>query len=268
MRITLLCNRDIHANAAVNLLLPALRSHDVTMFVSDGPSKTATLPEGFGELVSAERTIPNTVVWPLANAAPDTGSEWGSFEQCAARLSGTCASLNAPNTADGLRTLRGCSPDVIITIRYARILREEAIAVPRFGVINLHSGPLPAFRGVLATFRGMITKASTIGCTLHRIVDSGIDTGPIIRVRTLPTPTTASLFDAVQSVYPPGVEMIADALDDLQHGRMIAGVPPASAGTYYSWPTSDDLATFLRMGYRLVDLPSYARLLARYVPAA
>ncbi|MFN8570517.1 MAG: formyltransferase family protein [Gemmatimonadaceae bacterium] len=268
MRITLLCNRDIHANAAVNLLLPALRAHDVTIFVSDGPSKAAALPAVFSDLVSAERIIPNRVLWPLADGAPDPGTTWASFERCAARLSGTCTSLNAPNTAEGLQTLRAAQPDLIITIRYARILRDEAISIPRFGVINLHSGPLPAFRGVLATFRGMITGASTIGCTLHRIVDAGIDTGPIIRVATLPTPTTSSLFDAVQSVYPPGAEMIADAIDDLQRGSSLPGVPPSSAGTYYSWPNADDFATFLRMGYRLVDVASYAQLLARYAVTA
>lgn len=267
MRITFLCNRDVHANVALNLLVPSLRGHEVSVFLSDRPLKVGGLPAGFASLVAAERTIPNDVLWPLADAAADAGAEFGSFERCAARLGGTRASLNEPNSVDGLRTLRESRPDLIVSIRYLRILRADAIAIPRLGVINLHSGPLPEYRGVQATFRGMLNGASHIGCTLHRIVDPGIDTGPIIRVAHLPTPSDLSLFDAVQSVYPPGAAMIAEAIDALSRGETLPATTPGSAGTYYSWPTEEDLGRFLARGLRLVDLARYARLMARYVPS-
>jgi methionyl-tRNA formyltransferase len=268
LRVTFLCNRDIHANVALNLLMPVLQEHEVTIFLSDGPSRSAVLPSGFAALTAAERVVPNTVLWPLADAAEDLGARYASFDRCAKRLHGTCASLNEPNSADGIRTLRGTRPDLIVSIRYTRILREEAIALPRLGVINLHSGPLPDFRGVLATFRGFLNGASHIGCTLHRIVDPGIDTGPIIRVATIPTPSNTCLFDAIQSVYAPGAEMIADAIHTLARGDDLRVTPPASSGTYYTWPSEADLTNFLRRGFRLVDLDAYAKLLSYYVPNA
>lgn len=267
MRVTLLLNRDLHANVAFNLLLPSLGAHHVSVFLSDGAARSTTIPPAFAPLVAAERTLPATVLWPLADQVPDDGVSYGSFERCSARLGATCVTLNDPNGAEGLRRLRDARPDVIVSIRYGRILRDEAIAIPRLGVINLHSGQLPAYRGVVATFRALLNRDSEIGCTLHRIADAGIDTGAIIGLATLPAPPRASLFDAVQSVYPPGCAMIAQALATLASGATLPATPPASTGAYYTWPTEREVSDFLQLGHCLVDLESYTTLLRRYVPA-
>lgn len=267
MRVTLLLNRDLHANVALNLLAPALGAHDVSIFLSGGPGRPAAIPLAFAPLVAAERTIPSSVVWPLANRVPDDGTCYGSFERCAARMGAVCEELNDPNSAEGLKVLRHARPDVIVSIRYGRILRDEAIGIPRHGVLNLHSGQLPAYRGVVATFRALQLGDPEIGCTLHRIVDAGIDTGPIIGVSVLNAARPSVLFDAVQSIYPLGCSMIADALQRLERGQRVDGSPPASKGSYFTWPTEAEVADFLAQGHHLVDMNSYGRLLSRFVPA-
>ncbi|MEP7346073.1 MAG: formyltransferase family protein, partial [Gemmatimonadaceae bacterium] len=171
-----------------------------------------------------------------------------------------------PNGDEGLRVLRDSRPDVIVSIRYGRILRNEAIAIPRLGVLNLHSGQLPEYRGVVATFRALLLGDSAIGSTLHRIVDAGIDTGPIIGVATLDAVRPAVLFDAIQSVYPSGCAMISDALACLARDESLRAEPPVSQGAYFTWPTEREVADFLALGHQLVDLNSYASLLARYAP--
>ncbi len=265
MRVTLLLNRDLHANVALNLLAPSLGAHDVCIYLSDGPARATSIPSAFAPLVAAERTIPLTVIWPLADGARDDTTTFGSFERCAERLGAVCATLNDPNGAAGLRVLRDARPDVIVSIRYGRILRDEAIAVPRLGVLNLHSGQLPAYRGVVATFRALLQGDSAIGCTLHRVVDAGIDTGPILGVATLDAVRPAVLFDAIQSVYPAGCAMIADALTTLSRGGPLHATPPASKGAYFTWPTEREVADFFALGHQLVDLTSYGNLLARFV---
>jgi methionyl-tRNA formyltransferase len=267
VRVTLLLNRDLHANIALNLLAPALQRHEVTIFLSDGLAGQATVPTGFAPLAAAERHLPNKVLWPLADAAPDRGASLVSFARCAERLGAPCEPLTAPNSDSGLARLRAAEPDVIVSIRYGRILREQAIAIPAHGVINLHSGPLPAYRGVMATFRALLNDDDTIGCTLHYIADPGIDSGPIIGVELLPAPTPAecSLFGAIQRVYPAGCRMIADAIGRLARGQTLATHAPSSKGTYYSWPTDEDLVRFVDRGYRLVDETEYVDLLSRYV---
>ena len=41
------------------------------------------------------------------------------------------------------------APQLIISIRFGQILQREIIQIPQFGVVNLHSGILPAYRGVM-----------------------------------------------------------------------------------------------------------------------
>ena len=49
---------------------------------------------------------------------------------------------------------------------YRRILKAAAIQIPRHGVLNLHSGLLPAYKGLMATFWATLNGEEEIGCTL------------------------------------------------------------------------------------------------------
>ena len=51
------------------------------------------------------------------------------------------------------------------------------------GVLNLHSGKLPDYRGVMATFRAMMAEDETLFSTVHWIDDKTIDTGRILSMR-------------------------------------------------------------------------------------
>ncbi len=268
MRVTLLLNRDLHACVALNLLLPALMRHETSIWLSETVARPHLIPHALTTLAAAERTIPTTVVWPLADRVADSGDCLGSFERCAARLGTVARTLDEPNSTEGLATLRDARPDVIVSIRYSRILGAAAIAIPRFGVLNLHSGQLPKYRGVVATFRALLLGDPEIGCTLHRIVDAEIDTGPIVGIATRRVEGQAVLFDAIQSVYPSGRAMIADALDRLECGKPLAITVAGAGGAYYTWPTDADVAEFLSRGHQVVELSSYARLLARFVPSS
>jgi len=52
------------------------------------------------------------------------------------------------------------------------IIREPVIAHSQYGYINLHSGLLPDYRGVMASFRAMVNGDAEIGSTLHYIQDA------------------------------------------------------------------------------------------------
>lgn len=53
----------------------------------------------------------------------------------------------AVNHRDVLTTLRQLQPDLIITAAYGQILSEECLAIPTYGVLNIHPSKLPAYRG-------------------------------------------------------------------------------------------------------------------------
>jgi methionyl-tRNA formyltransferase len=115
--------------------------------------------------------------------------------------------------------MRRLAPDLIVSIRYRRILKDAVIAIPRLGVLNLHSGVLPDYKGVMATFWAMLQNEEMIGATLHRIVDSGIDTGPVIGTRPVPADYGSSYLANVLRLYGPGCDMIVEAIQALETGK-------------------------------------------------
>jgi methionyl-tRNA formyltransferase len=60
------------------------------------------------------------------------------------------------------------------------IIRGELLHKGRFGMVNLHGGLSPEYRGSDCTFWALFNREpEKIGCTLHYI-DTGIDTGKLI----------------------------------------------------------------------------------------
>ena len=171
----------------------------------------------------------------------------------ARELTASPPALGKPNSPEGLRLLKETRPDLIISIRYRRILREAAIAIPTHGVLNLHSGILPDYRGVMATFWAMLAGEKEIGTTLHWIVDSGIDTGPVIGIHRKATRPGRSYLANVLGLYTGGCDRVAAAVDDITNGRETRSCPQSPGGHYFSAPGAPDVERFETAGLVLFD---------------
>jgi len=257
MRILCCLNRDLASNLALNLLLPALTRHTVRVGLTEQVGRTPVdEPRQRRELRIAEQLLPNLTLFPLIERAAldDTGQRNLTFEEIQ-RLRGIPVdSLVDPNRAPGLDVVKSFAPDLILTIRYGAILEADVIGLPPCGVLNLHSGILPEYRGVLATFRAMLNEESEIGCTLHYIRDASIDTGDIVSIHRQPLQRERSLLRNILDLYPPGIAMLCGALQTLeQGGDLPISIQPRGAGTYYSYPTAPDWDEFTRRGWRVAD---------------
>ncbi len=271
MRIALLANLDLHSNYGVNLLRGALAGHEVALFLSEkvggGPPP---LPE-LAALGALEQDLPAGVLWPLAAAA--AGSDHAAparflpFPRIAAALGGTCERLPRPNSPEGLERMRRFAPDLAVSLRYGRILKEDFLAIPPLGVLNLHSGRLPWYRGILATLRALIHGDTVIGSTVHWIHDGTIDTGPIIGVTAVPVVPGRSLLEHILSVYPPGVELLAETIGRLARGETVEATPQdPNEGGYYGFPGAEELAALAARGFPVYDLAGYMRFLCAWAP--
>lgn len=268
MKITILANRDLASNLALNLLLPELleKEHRVRVFLSAKVGNlNEVLPE-LRELQLFEQTLFNEVLFPALEARGSRGELLG-FGSLGERIGHEIELLSRPNTRRGRERLRATEPDLMLSIRYGGILRSRAIALPKHGVLNLHSGLLPQYRGVLATFRALLDGQTEIGTTLHTIDDAGIDTGRILgHTRTPVVPERSYLWHVLQ-LYPAGCRRMLDAVEALRRGEMLEPMPQSEGGTYYSFPTREKLRAFRKAGFSLCDAEDLREVFARYLPA-
>lgn len=263
MDITLLCNRDLASNHALHLLLPRLASsHRLRVFYSSRVGRKPVSDE-LAQLAFVEQALFHDIIFK-AVAGSERGELAPTAELCAS-FGVPVIELNDANSEDGLAQLRDTAPDLFVSIRYGCILREQAIAVPRLGVLNLHSGLLPNYRGVMATFRAMLNRDEHIAATLHTIDDARIDEGRIIDVARIPVDYDRSYLWNVLQLYPSGTELVLRAVDDLARGRPLQSSPQPAGGAYYSHPGHRELAAFRARGLRLWDGHEVAEIAQRYL---
>jgi len=160
--------------------------------------------------------------------------------------------LNAINEPEGLALIAARRPDLLLSIRYGTILKDAVLAIPRIGVLNLHSGLLPAYKGVMATFRALLNGDSEIGTTLHWIEDSSIDTGRIIATTTMPVVPGKSYLAHVLALYEGGCDLLVDAVGRLERGEELASRPQGGGGNYFSFPDQAELEAWHRADWQLV----------------
>jgi methionyl-tRNA formyltransferase len=269
MRILICVNRDLAGSVALNLLLPSLVDHEVRVGLTErvGTLTVVGEPAARAELRAAEQAFPNEVFFPLIERAdlPDEGGRYLTFKEVERRRGIPVAALSNPNVSPGLDAVAKFAPDLILTIRYGAILKSPVIRIPRLGVLNLHSGLLPAYRGVLAVFRALMNGDSEIGCTLHYISDGTIDTGDVIGVERVPVDPRRSLLGHILSLYPPGVALMARAVETLARGESLRCVPQSSSGgAYYTYPTAEDWTEFERRGWRVTRSEDLLEAFQRY----
>ena len=94
-----------------------------------------------------------------------------------------------------LETLAAHSPSLGVVYSYSRILWPELIELFPCGIVNLHGGPLPEYRGANVLQWAIIQGETQTAMSLH-YVDAGVDTGPVIDQH----PVTISPDDTALSV--------------------------------------------------------------------
>lgn len=265
MKILILCNEDIASNSALNMLLPKLQQHQLRICSSSWVGgKANTKPDALKWLAFLEQDMFNRILFPrLTTEKKDVEDSDAllNFQQLAAKYDASYETLNGINSETGIAKVNEIAPDVILSIRYGGILKDKVISIPTHGVLNLHSGKLPNYRGVMATFWALLNGESHIGTTLHYIQDAGIDTGGIISMSEMSVNRNQSYLWHVLGLYEEGVNLMVNAVEqivnktntdrELSANVLLPTTPQSSEGSYYTFPDEAALNTFSEKGWVL-----------------
>jgi methionyl-tRNA formyltransferase len=231
MNLLLFLNSDTHSATALSLLLPTLKNHKIKIILSQKVGNVDDLPR---ELIAMKKVEQDGIL-PL-------------FAQLAANLNAEIVSYENVNFEIALQDFRKFSPDLIISIRFGQIFKQALINIPRYGVINLHSGILPNYRGILASFWAILNGEKKIGTTLHFISDSGIDSGDIIGFSESEIDWNSSLSSNINKLYEGGCALLSRNIEKISAGEKIVAKKQSefAAGRYFSYPKSEDVKKFLQ----------------------
>ncbi len=268
MRLIIFTNRDLASNINLNILLPHIAQHVTHIFVSDKVGgKNINPPKELKELKFFEQTLLNDILFPqLDHQNRHFNGQYLTFNELSRKYNIPVESLNEVKSVETLSHIRSLQPDLILSVRYGKIFGNDFIKIPRLGVINLHSGRLPQYRGVLATFRALMNGDSEIGCTLHYIDDATIDTGGVIGFSNLKVDKTKSLFWHIMNLYPASVEILTSTIDNiLRGGEIETHVQTDDNAQYFTFPTHEEVAKFKEKGWSFMEVGEYEEILKKYI---
>lgn len=108
--------------------------------------------------------------------------------------------------------------DLVITIGYGVIIKEEILNLPKYGFINLHFSLLPRWRGAAPVQRAVEAGDLTTGVTVFKL-DKGMDTGPIYLQKEIAISGGATSESLLQELSQLGAPVVMEAISAISQGQ-------------------------------------------------
>jgi methionyl-tRNA formyltransferase len=116
--------------------------------------------------------------------------------------------------------------------------------------VNLHSGKLPQYRGMMPSFWQMVRGEADATVTVHRMA-TRVDAGDVLATQQYPIRPGDSLARVMIANKVVGARLMIRVLGELAR-RPVEGEPLDMAqASYYSFPTRDDVRQLARRGHGL-----------------
>ena len=155
------------------------------------------------------------------------------------------------NAAEYVDTVRRLSPDVIVSVAAPEIFRADMLGTPRLGCINIHSGRLPVYRGMMPTFWQMMNGEQEITVTVHEMAEV-LDGGRILGTIAVPVTPRDSLDRVITATKQEGARLLIDVLEQIGRGESAGVAVDMNEASYFSFPKREHVDEFRQRGHRLI----------------
>jgi methionyl-tRNA formyltransferase len=155
------------------------------------------------------------------------------------------------NHSDHLALARELAPDLIVSVAAPEVFSPALLAVPRLGCINIHSGRLPAYRGMLPSFWQMLRGEPAATVTVHWMAPK-VDMGDIIATEQYPILSHDSLDRLVRETKRGGARLMLRTLEAIRLGAAARSAQNITDSGYFSFPKSSDARAFRARGHRFL----------------
>lgn len=140
---------------------------------------------------------------------------------------------------EGIEDIENLNPDIVVTAAFGQILSERFLAIPKYGVLNVHASLLPKYRGSSPIQWSIINGDEQSGITIMRTVKA-VDAGDILLEKATPIgedETAGELFDRLAIL---GGEAICEAISLVESGKAVFVPQDESKATHCSMISKED----------------------------
>ena len=152
--------------------------------------------------------------------------------------------------------------DIMYSVQYHEVLKQEHIDKAKQITVNLHMAPLPEYRGANQFSFALIEGKKEFGTTIHKI-DTRIDHGDILFQKRFPIPENCWVGDLYQLTYDASLNLFRQTLAHVVDNKFSAVPQEALTAKYgVSLHFKKEMATI-----KIIDLAWDKEKIERYIRA-
>ena len=104
------------------------------------------------------------------------------------------------------------SSEIVITIAFGQLVKENALKIPKHGWINIHFSMLPRWRGAAPIQHSILSGEKSVGISIFKL-DQGMDTGPVYLAQEFPITKDETTTEVLNRLSNEGSQMTLAVLD-------------------------------------------------------
>lgn len=130
-----------------------------------------------------------------------------------------------------IEKVRSYGAQCAVVVAFGQILPQSFLDIFTLGTLNVHGSLLPKYRGAAPIQRAILAGESETGVSIM-LLDSGMDTGPVLSQRAVAIGPLDTFEDVRQNLAREGAGLLVDTLSDWTAGRLTARAQQESLATY------------------------------------
>jgi methionyl-tRNA formyltransferase len=201
-----------------------------------------------GSLVMGWRTI-IARIGPLLGLRPKGRRYWSIYE-VGKKFEIPTFYVEKVNSDQMNRILDAHPADLLVSISCPQILRTKLLRRFSRGGINVHSAPLPKYRGLMPGFWILQNGENETAVTVHDLAER-LDDGEILLQESIPVARDDTWDSLIQKTKAAAGHALVKAIGQIEAGTVVRRPNLDEESTYFSFPTWKDARLFRRHGRRM-----------------
>lgn len=159
--------------------------------------------------------------------------------------------VNNVNNYNFLEHLKKMKIDLIISVAASQKFYNELLNLPTWGCINIHSSPLPKYRGMMPNFWVLYNKEEETAVTIFKM-NENLDDGEIILQKKVKIVNNETLDSLIIKTKKLSVKMLIEVIRRIKESTIMLKPNDRSKASYYSFPTKEQVRKFRIMGKKIL----------------
>ncbi len=143
------------------------------------------------------------------------------------------------------------SLDIVVSVAAPEVFKKPFLDVPKIKCINIHSGRLPVYRGMMPNFWQLLHGEPHATITIHEMAEK-LDAGGIIATHEFPLQAKDSLDRVIVGTKQEGARLMMKVLVDFANDAIKATPLDMQNASYFSFPSKKDVKALRKRGHTML----------------